>query len=246
MTIVSIVGKKRSGKDTMADYMVDKLGARKYALAYPIKLVLCRAYNELGLVRHCGKALSFADFNGDSDYDRESTLVLSNNDINDLMAKALTILREEYGLPKIGNDEQHAAYLRVSNELIRGNEQPWNVRRLMQLLGTDIICDVFDKYFWLKLMLNEYIKAFADGIKIFIISDIRQKHEIDFMRYIKAMTVFVERDIINTTTTDQHITEAGLTRRLGDAVISNNGTIDEFKEKISQLFHTEVLQHGRC
>ncbi|AZU98588.1 dNMP kinase [Acinetobacter phage AbTZA1] len=243
MTIVSIVGKKRSGKDTMADFMVTKLNARKYALATPIKLVLARAYEELHLVDQTGVGLTFADFNGETDYDRETPLMLSNANVVDLMTKSIEILQDEYGLKTVEPNE----FLDKLNAInaIRKNSLSWSVRRLMQTLGTDIVVNTHDKHFWLKLMMIEYINAFASGSKLFIVSDIRQKHEIDFMRHIKAMTVFVERDIINTTTTDQHITEAGLGRRLGDAVIENNGTIEEFYEKISNLFHTEVLQNVR-
>ncbi|AWY10278.1 deoxynucleoside monophosphate kinase [Acinetobacter phage AM101] len=244
MTIVSIVGKKRSGKDTMADYMVEELGAVKYALALPIKKVLFETYSELNLSTKSGLSLSFADFNGDSPYDRESPLILSNSDVNDWLRKCIKILIEQYGLRE-NLTSGFESYLSVFNSINR-NIEPWTVRRLMQILGTDLVCEHYDKYFWLRLMMNQYITEFANGAKIFIVTDIRQQHEIDFMRFINARLIFVERDSINTiTNTDNHITEAGLQRQPGDPVIHNDGTLEEFKQKISNLFHTEVLQNDR-
>ena len=35
--VYAIIGRKRTGKDTVADYMCERLGAKKYALATPIK-----------------------------------------------------------------------------------------------------------------------------------------------------------------------------------------------------------------
>ena len=43
-TVFSIIGKKRSGKDTIADYICQKKGCKKYALAKPLKDLVCNIF----------------------------------------------------------------------------------------------------------------------------------------------------------------------------------------------------------
>ena len=43
--VIAIIGKKRVGKDTASDFLCDKLGGTKIALASPIKETLCDMYN---------------------------------------------------------------------------------------------------------------------------------------------------------------------------------------------------------
>lgn len=42
--VYAIVGKKRSGKDTASDYLAEKLGCKKYALATPLKELVCNLF----------------------------------------------------------------------------------------------------------------------------------------------------------------------------------------------------------
>lgn len=43
--VYAVIGRKRTGKDTVADYMCNKLGAKKYALATPIKKWVAKMLN---------------------------------------------------------------------------------------------------------------------------------------------------------------------------------------------------------
>ena len=43
-TVYCIIGKKRAGKDTIADYICKKKGCKKYALAKPLKDLVCNIF----------------------------------------------------------------------------------------------------------------------------------------------------------------------------------------------------------
>lgn len=44
MKLISIVGLKRSGKDTVANYVIENMDSVKFQLAGPIKKYLAEAY----------------------------------------------------------------------------------------------------------------------------------------------------------------------------------------------------------
>lgn len=237
MSIVSIVGKKRSGKDTTADILVKEFGAVKYALATPIKLALHHAYNETRAYHKCGVHLSFHDIDGSTEYDRESQLILSNSDVIDLMTKALEFLKIGFNLKSTNINDWTESGVLYDRKIISENSEPWSVRRLMQLLGTDIVCNFIDTQFWNRCMVQRYISEFDKNPNvIFIITDVRQQHELDFIRELGAKMIFIERPSINNCTKDTHITEAGLLRKSIDPLIINDGSIDDLKEQILNLF----------
>ncbi len=43
-TVVALIGRARSGKDTVADYIADQLGCNKHALATPLKELVCAMF----------------------------------------------------------------------------------------------------------------------------------------------------------------------------------------------------------
>ena len=69
MKLIFIIGKKRSGKDTTADYLANNYKTKKFQLAGPIKDTLADCWNP-DLTQKTGVSLNRLDFEGKG-YDRE-------------------------------------------------------------------------------------------------------------------------------------------------------------------------------
>lgn len=236
MQLLAIVGKKRTGKDTCADIISENRSIKRYALAYPIKYAILDAYGKLELFRHSGVSLTFEDINGETDYDRESALLLSNSNVLDLMYKSVEYLKNTRNLKQF-NPDHHTYSLNVTIEdLVMKNTSAWSIRRLMQLLGTDIVCNLIDRQFWNRCMMDEFLstRVHAPGLDYFLVIDVRQSHEIDVMRDLGATVIHLERNI-NNSIKDDHITECGLNRNENETVIVNNGSIEDLKLKLLEV-----------
>lgn len=232
LKLIAIVGKKRSGKDTAAQHIENKWPSTTflYALANPIKEALDHGYINSFSNENSGVDLNFKDWDGEGT-DREAPLLLSNKNVYILVQESLRFLEQYYGLPK----KQLDAVMLDIKIKIMGNKNPWSIRRLMQLLGTDIVVDLIDQHFWNRQMMNAFFDADKAGGQRFIVTDLRQVHEIAIARDLGAQIIHVERDEINKSQTDSHITEAGLPVFPGETVISNNGTLEEFQAKILEV-----------
>lgn len=229
MKVISIVGKKRSGKDSVAEIILDESFSVKYALANKIKSTLADVYYDHNYVNKTGQDLFLSHFNG-IDYDREQVLMLSNFDVADIMIKCVDQLCEKSNL---SSDYDLSTASKAISTIMK-NDQPWSVRRLMQTLGTDIVVNNIDEYFWLKCMVNEYFKCKSEGYDYFVITDIRQQTEIDFARLL-GQVIFIERPSINNCNKDKHISEAGLARQEGEILVTNDGTLADLKQTILEV-----------
>lgn len=229
MKLIAIVGKKRSGKDTCADYLINDKGAAKYQLAQPIKQALWKAWSiKFSERKELFPTLVEEDFYGVGEWDRERSIPFNNRDAIDLFHTALDFLGRQYRLQNPfyqGKD--------VVESVVLNNNEPWNIRRFMQTLGTDIVVDQIDRMFWMKLFADEYfdsMKAKYDSavgeFKYFVVPDVRQEHEIDALRAMGATIIHVVRPDTDDSY-DQHITEAGLPIHETDTVVVNNGTLDQ-------------------
>ena len=241
MKFLCVVGKKRSGKDTVADIIIaENPLAVKYALAKPIKEALSYAYNMINLKNKSGVDLTREHFDGldpatDQEYDRERPINISNSDAIELMQTAVKYLDQLLGLKQKKTVQVHSINSQIES-LLWNSTDYWCVRRFMQVLGTDIVVNLIDTQFWNRCMLNEFLNTDSEDTPYFIISDIRQEHEIQLMRDLGAIIIFVEReDRINKNRIDDHITEAGLKPAPTDIVIQNNGSIADLKSKVLEV-----------
>lgn len=240
MKIVCIVGRKRSGKDTIADIILENTNSVKYALADPIKDAIYSAYTSLNMKNRSGVDLSLDHFYGfdldGNEYDRESPVNISNKDASELFKEAIKYLSLKYKLVQgksIFGHELKCCHSTKIELICEAKKEFWSVRKFMQTLGTDIVVNYYDEQFWNRCMMTKLIDN--QDKKYFIVSDIRQKHEIELMRNLGALIIFVERYDINNTTNDSHITEQGLIPGVGDVVIQNNGTIVDLQSKLKKL-----------
>ena len=153
MKLLFLIGKKRSGKDTTADYIMDNYNATKHQLAGPIKDALADAmltewYRDTSrqfprITRSMIEGI---------DYDREQDLNLSTKDVIRIMANAIEYVHHDLPLPGVVYDSKRKILDGDTMEVIRKvviNKpvEPWSIRRLMQTLGTDIVCDKLDRMY---------------------------------------------------------------------------------------------------
>ncbi|AWD90584.1 deoxynucleoside monophosphate kinase [Erwinia phage Cronus] len=234
MKLIFIVGKKRSGKDTAVKFINDTYSTVDYKLATPIKKALEHGWNGIDY-RQQDLGLPFEltpeDWDGQG-IDREKLLPLSNIQVAQIMRDSLSYLSRQYGLRW-----PESTRPTVIDDLVLNNTEAWSIRRLMQTLGTDLVVNCFDRMFWVKLFALEYADQFNSEKEIFIVPDTRQNHELAFARAMGATVIHVVRKDTGVQK-DFHITEVGLPIGPNDIVITNDSTLDEFKEKINQTLES--------
>ncbi|ARW57574.1 deoxynucleotide monophosphate kinase [Kosakonia phage Kc304] len=229
MKLLVIVGKKRSGKDTTADYINEHYKTLKWQLAMPIKYALYIAWqrthmNELYELRG-------EDWEGQG-IDREMILPVNNEDVFDILCESIEVLHEVFNFRHSKYDSKVQDAI---SSVLNNNVEEWSIRRLMQTLGTDVVVNKLDCMYWVKLFAENYLDNFYSGYDYYIIPDVRQVHEIDTLRAMGATIVHVVRPETDQSNKDSHITEAGLPISPGDSVIMNTGTLEQLFEQIKKV-----------
>lgn len=218
--IYAICGKKRSGKDTVADFVVGQYkGVESIALADKIKSILLNGMS-VSSNRYLAGLSKTHPFYGD---DRESPLVMSNNDAYELFKFGIKYLGSKLSIDSAAND---TAY-----QLCKANKEPWTIRRLMQVFGTDVVC-ASNNLIWTQVVIEKILKSNDNH---FIITDVRQEHEYKYLSKLGVKFVFLERDTGEEG--DSHSTEKGLTPRPNDIIIVNNGTLDDLHREVLKTFN---------
>lgn len=210
MNIITLSAKARCGKDTAASHILDKLpNSVSYALAACFKE---------SIATHFADILTRDDVFGFG-VDRNSYLLYIER--NDFIERVERIY-EDFGYR---TDD-----LGVDWSVIDDNNG-WTIRRIMQVVGTDIGVNQIDTNIWLK----EFEKAMFSLEQIYdtvVMVDCRQTHEIEFVRERGGSVIHILRD---TGLTDDHITEQGLPIDDEDFVVENNGTLQEFFDKLDSV-----------
>lgn len=200
MNIIGLHGKKRSGKDTCANFIKKYKGYDIYSLANPIKEAISYATE-----------LSIDDLNG-VNIDRDNYFIeISLNQFHNM----LYYLHMNY--ESLSLHELITAF-----SIVEKSDRIYSIRKLMQYLGTDVMVNVRTNY-WLSNLINL--------TKNTIVSDIRQLHEIDFIRKCGKM-IFINKD---TRLYDDHITERGLIPNDGEIILDNNGTLEDLELNIKKI-----------
>ncbi|QFR56101.1 dNMP kinase [Serratia phage Muldoon] len=238
MKLYAIAGRKRSGKDTVADFIktdinetlsiaeIPTLGARKYQLGGPLKYCLGRAFEYSARTSVNDLGIKIADVMGDTDFDRDAALPISNDEAKVILLDAAKFAIEHYGLNTYENKVKN-----LIDDIIEINTiRAWSIRRFMQTLGTDI-CVHLDKMVWVRVFAGEYVEAIANGCQCFIVPDCRQEHETSVLRSLGATFIHVVKPG-NEQNTDNHITEAGIPQADDDVVIQNDGSLEDLHKNV--------------
>jgi hypothetical protein len=116
---------------------------------------------------------------------------------------------------------------------------------MLQKIGTDYM-QQFDKLVWVKALFSEYEK---DSKEIWVIPDLRFKHEADFLKEKGAILIRVNGDPIgerkNSKRNLNHISETDLDDyKYFDFIIENDSTLYHFNNKIDNLINDLKLKRN--
>ena len=210
--ILALSGKKKSGKDTISDFLVKDQGFIKLSLATPLKELLIRVFR-------IDKDLLYDDNKKDKELDYFITIDYYHLD------KIRDIITEEWGF---GIDYE----TRENIEEFYGMEIK-TPRQLMQTIGTDLIRkNIRDDVF--IVLLLEQIKKTQRPI---VIADARLQNERETLVNIGATLGLVKRTLTEDKS-DNHISE----NDLGDddeydLIIDNNIDLNQLRSEIN-LWYT--------
>ena len=172
--LIGICGRKRHGKDTLGDYLVENYGYTKIGFADALKEA-CRC---------------IFGFNDD----------------------------QLYGNSKEIDDEFWGA----------------SPRKVLQYIGTDLFRDQLSVVLpgvkddiWIKVVEN---KILQNPDKKYVITDVRFANELEFIKRHGGISIKVKRDTLKAT--DSHISESFIDELETDAVIKNNGTLEQLYDKL--------------
>ena len=128
--------------------------------------------------------------------------------------------------------------LTTTNYTISG---PMSGRKLLQFFGTEMIRENLGGDFWANLAEKTIVKLRNRGKNV-ILPDIRFPEEREMLRKLGGNLLLIHRD--GTKTDDGHASEAHWQNFDYDAIIGNNGTINDLKNNVINLekrYHEEQL-----
>lgn len=116
----------------------------------------------------------------------------------------------------------------LKNEQIEVFYQSMTVREFLQRLGTEAMRDGLHKNVWVNALLSDFNKETSK----WIVTDMRFKNELSAIKKNGGITVRINRkDCVKI----DHPSETELDSENFDYVIENNGTLEEFEEKINDF-----------
>lgn len=208
--IIGITGLARSGKDTFTKFLCEETGYYRYALAHPIK-------NTVNILFGWDDRHSDGSLKEEVQYTRilhTSTLALNLSTLFEDMDYGATYARDFTSV-----FSNYCVY--NLNGLLQYKISP---RKAYQLFGTEFgrrtICDSV----WLDMIPDNNL----------VISDVRFDNEAEYI--IRNGWRIVEI-VSNRSTTKEssHDSEKGIDKSLISATITNNGTMEELKEKAKEI-----------
>lgn len=125
--------------------------------------------------------------------------------------------------PHIGYDGLRVQDL-VKREGWDKAKQRKEIRRLLQVMGTEVGRELFGKYVW----VDKVMRQVKDDK--FVITDVRFPNEADTIREYGGFVFKVERPGVNPL--NEHASENAMAKYEYDGVILNNGTIDDLRESV--------------
>lgn len=108
-------------------------------------------------------------------------------------------------------------------------------RDAMQKIGTEMFRNMISPDVWVKCLLKN-LEGCQENV---VITDCRFQNEYDAMKRHEALFVFIDRNNFNQNTQNccKHVSESFICklREKCDAIISNNGTIEDMHQQLKQL-----------
>lgn len=205
-----LTGFARAGKDTVAKILVEELGMETYALAQPIKDIMCALFN-------------WGEEHRDGSY-KEIEMLYS---ISPATIDAAGIMYNSYGLDKY--EAFHDCWDKLVTLFsieISVNDLAYCVispRRAFQLFGTEW-GRLIDDNIWLDTAPRDNV----------IITDVRFDNEAEYFSKLGAEVIQVVRPGFRPVNS-AHVSENGVSLPLIDYTINNDKGLVELKETVLQL-----------
>lgn len=210
--ILALSGKKKSGKDTVSDFLVKDQGFIKLSLATPLKDLIIKVFR-------IDKELLYDDDKKDKEFDYFITIDYSHLD------KIRDIITEEWGF---SIDYETREYI----EEFYGMEIK-TPRQLMQIIGTDLIRKNIRDDIFIVLLLEKIKKS----QRPIVIADARLHNERETLLNIGAILGLVKRKLPEDFS-DNHISENDLGEEDEyDLIIDNNIDLNQLRSEIN-LWYT--------
>lgn len=219
--IIAFGHKARQGKDTAAEYLVDRYGFVRLSFADALKdEVSVPGGHLISIVENDSRGyIIFRDGECFDIYDRELNIDMYNSFLDYMKRNA-----EETA-------NVHGFNIYLKNPMVEKD------RELLQLWGTDYKRAKFGDDYWITKIAD---KISHNPKTNFAISDLRFKNEADFVKTVGGINVCVSgRELIAEST---HESEADLNDYLFDEYIDNSLTLYSYYSKIDDLIFR--IKHG--
>lgn len=234
--LVALTGRKRSGKDSAAAHLVRRHGFARVAFADPIKCVLTELDPYLDGTR--GPA-GYADAEAERLVRTFRTSMGRWVNVRPTQDQAIASL-EALAPYMRGTVRLQDLLIAASGDwdrLKEGSEvappeQVAEIRRLQQRLGTEAVRQVYGDSTWTDVALDHAAGLRAQGMAV-VITDCRLDVEASAVREVGGRIIRIDRPALSGPT-DPHVTEAGVSEHLVDAVITNDGTLADLATAIDR------------
>lgn len=114
----------------------------------------------------------------------------------------------------------------------------YEVRRLLQVFGTEIGRSLFGEDVWIKQVVKK-APGLARNNTRYVITDCRFDNEVNFVHDALGYVVWIDRPDVQS---DGHASETTVVKDLSDYRISNDTTLEEFKEDIRFLMRMKGFE----
>lgn len=202
--IISISGKKRSGKDTVADMLTKAFGYKKVSFADKLKEVVALGMN-----------IPIEDFYSDKKDEILKTPLIINEE------KTLDLLDELLKIKEYIDNYTHLKLLMVNKEFT-------SIRSLLQWFGTEIGRNQIDKNIWVESTLDEIYPH-----ELTVIADVRFKTERDAIKDVCGISILVKREVLDESDSHISENDLGDDSEY-DVVINNNSSISKLHDEVMQ------------
>lgn len=224
--IVCMSGKAGSGKDTVADYLVEKYGFKRMAFADPLRdivqLVFALDYNSVW-----DRKLRELPLKHLPNYTTNEVVKWyvdeGFKDFPNISDEDLQVLKQSYGW--IGKDIEE----------LHNDDRYWSVRKLLQFIGTEMFRNLINRDTWVM----NFVQRLEPGVN-YVLTDVRFPNEMDWVKTkFGGKVVFTEvvRPGCDGKGVGIENHESERYKLPADIVFQNDGTLEELYKKIENFMN---------
>lgn len=207
--IIGIAGEKKHGKDTVANYLVERYQFNKIAFANKLRKI-------------CSNAFPNVDFYDEANKETPFQIPIKNN-----WQHVDSILAQMEGDYLLTEDQT----LRISGAMYIKNTFT-SVRDILQFIGTDVLRNLVDPDYH----FNSVARVITSTPVNHVISDVRFPNERIGLKNLNALTILVQRPSMERDASSGHASENSLGSPADyDVVIVNDGTLEDLYAKVDGL-----------